>query len=69
MKPRQQEPPRPKSLYGLDIELLRALDMENIIEESKNPVTSRGSSGPTAAASDSMNKTMTEFRLDNRLEP
>ena len=43
--------------------------MENIIEESKNPVTSRGSSGPTAAASDSMNKTMTEFRLDNRLEP
>jgi len=53
-------------LYGLDIDILKTLQLDDLLEES---MQAQENGKVDAAQSDIMNKTMTELRQEHGMEP
>lgn len=57
--------PAKESLFGLDIDILKSLQLDHLIEEQKAGDVQKAATADT----DIMNKTMTELREEHGMEP
>ena len=52
-------------MFGLDIDILKSLQLDDLLEEKKQPEEQKSE----ALNTDIMNKTMTELREEHGMEP